>query len=186
MLRDCVNETTTTQRPDAKRWIRRIAVAIVVVPSVLALTAYGWFRHHYPYGFSHCCDIQLGFALRDYASTHGGFLPSGEESPEASLSLLYGPWVNANLLRGKTVPEELVQARLDQGLRLTPETCGWHYVEGLREDDDGQIAVCWDKVGLDHNGGLLPPAITPCCSWEWGTRQFPPRSGPNSSSSNKR
>ena len=24
------------------------------------------------------------------------------------------------------------------------------------QDDDGQIAVCWDKVGLDHNGGLLP------------------------------
>jgi len=31
-----------------------------------------------------------------------------------------------------------------------------HYVEGLRGDDDGQIGVCWDKVGLDHFGGLLP------------------------------
>ena len=143
------------QRTTKTKWIRRVAV-LMLVPSVLALTAYGWFRHRYPYGFSHCCDLQLGFALREYASTHGGFLPAGEESPEASLGLLYGPWVNANVLRGKTIPEEVVQARLDQGLRLTPETCGWHYVEGLREDDDGQIAVCWDKVGLDHNGGLLP------------------------------
>ncbi len=124
------------------------------MPGALALAAYGWFRHHYPYGFSHRCDIQLGFALRDYASTHGGFLPAGEETPEASLSLLYGPGPNAKLPRGKTVPEEVVEARLDQGLRLTPETCGWHYVEGLRDDDDGQIAV-WDTVGLDHNDGLL-------------------------------
>lgn len=131
---------------------------MVVVPGALALAAYGWFRQIYPYGFSHCCDLQLGTALREYASTHGRFLPAGEKTPEASLSLLYGavPWVNANLLRGKIVSEEVVQARLDQGLRLTPETCGWHYVEGLRDDDDGEIAVIWDKVGLDHNGGLLP------------------------------
>src|ERR1700693_4883826 len=113
------NDTAMAQRTTKTKWIRRVAV-LMLVPSVLALTAYGWFRHRYPYGFSHCCDLQLGFALREYASTHGGFLPAGEESPEASLGLLYGPWVNANVLRGKTIPQAVLPARLDQGLRAKP------------------------------------------------------------------
>jgi hypothetical protein len=157
----CVNGTTAARRALVKKRIWKAAVWIGVVFGLLILLAYEEWRHHFPYGQSHCCDLQLGTALLEYASTHGGYLPAGEKTPEASLSLLYGTvlWVNgpygANLLRGKIVPEAEVQARLDQGQHLTPETCGWHYVEGLRDDGDGQIAVCWDKVGLDHFGGLL-------------------------------
>jgi hypothetical protein len=159
---DGVSGTTAVRRALVKKWLWRAAAGTGVVFGLLVLAAYGLWRHHYPYGFSHCCDLQLGIALHAYAETHGGYLPAGEKSPEASLSLLYGtvPWLNgpygANLLRGKIVPEAEVQARLDRGERLTPETCGWHYVEGLRDDDEGRIAVIWDKVGLDHNGGRLP------------------------------
>jgi hypothetical protein len=94
------------------------------------------------------------FALHDYAENHNGAYPAGEATPEASLSLLY-PAVDAETLRGKTVPREVVQAILDRGERLGPETCGWHYVEGLRLDDDRRLALCWDKVGLGHNGQRL-------------------------------
>ena len=38
---------------------------------------------------------------------------------------------------------------------LGPESCGWHYVEGLHKDDDPRLAIFWDKEGLDHNGGRL-------------------------------
>jgi hypothetical protein len=38
---------------------------------------------------------------------------------------------------------------------ITPETCGWHYVEGLRSDDDPNLALFWDKAGLGHNGQRL-------------------------------
>jgi hypothetical protein len=55
-------------------------------------------------------------------------------------------------LQGKTIPLHLVKAILERGERLGPDTCGWHYVEGLRLDDDPQLALCWDKVGLGHNG----------------------------------
>jgi hypothetical protein len=48
-----------------------------------------------------------------------------------------------------------VKEVFERGELLTPETCGWHYVEGLRLDDDPRIALFWDKVGLDHNGGRL-------------------------------
>jgi hypothetical protein len=98
------------------------------------------------------------FALLDYAERHGGWFPKGEATPEASLSLLHRDapeQVDANLLRGKTVPESAVRARLEAGELLTPETCGWHYVEGLRKGDDHRLALFWDKVGLGHNGERL-------------------------------
>jgi hypothetical protein len=98
------------------------------------------------------------FALLEYADRHGGWFPKGEASPEASLSLLYRnapASVSANLLRGKTVREDVVRARLEAGQLLTPETCGWHYVEGLRKDDYPQLALFWDKAGLGHNGERL-------------------------------
>jgi hypothetical protein len=118
---------------------------------------YGWWRHQYPFGYSHCCDIIVHVALLRYAQAHDGRFPTGQSTPEASLSLLYREdFIDAYLLRGKTVPERNVQQRLDSGQLLTPDTCGWHYVEGLRLTDNPQLALFWDKAGLDHNGGRLP------------------------------
>ena len=48
-----------------------------------------------------------------------------------------------------------MRALLEAGQPLTPEACGWHYVEGLRKDDDPRLAVFWDKAGLGHNGERL-------------------------------
>ena len=53
------------------------------------------------------------------------------------------------------VPESVVRARLEGGDLLTPETCGWHYVEGRRKDDNPRLALFWDKVGLGHFGERL-------------------------------
>ena len=137
----------------------KIAGVVVIVLAAPFILGYVRWRHQYPYGFSHCCDLILYSALEQYAATHGGAFPSGEATPEASLSLLYrepADWTaNADLLRGKTVPESVVREILERGELLTPDTCGWHYVEGLRKDDDPRLALFWDKVGLDHNGGRL-------------------------------
>jgi hypothetical protein len=141
------------------RWTKRASVAVVVVAFLagggLAYRSYHAYR--YPYGWSHCCDAQLMFALMGYADRHEGWFPRGEATPEASLSLLAreDQVVDANLLRGKTVPEAQVSARLQAGKLLTPETCGWHYVEALRKNDDSRLALFWDKVGLGHNGERL-------------------------------
>src|SRR6267142_2049671 len=141
----------------ARRWAKRgaIAASILAVLTVLGF-AYYYYHHRYPYGWSHCCDKVLAFALFQYADEHDGWFPQGEATPEASLSLLYrqDPALAYNL-RGKTVPESIVRARLEAGELLTPETCGWHYVEGLRKDDDPRLALFWDKVGLGHNGERL-------------------------------
>ena len=95
-------------------------------------------------------------ALYQYARDRGGAYPAGEATPEASLSLLYPKYANAELLQGRTVPLEVVNARLKRGERLSPETCGWHYVEGLTLDDDPKLALLWGKVPLGHNGQRSP------------------------------
>ena len=140
-----------------RRWAKRGAIAVAVVVG-LAAAGFAYYQHRYPYGRSHCCDKQLMLALLSYADRHDGWFPRGEATPEASLSLLHREdpdLVTANLLRGKTVPETAVRARLEAGELLTPETCGWHYVAGLRKGDDHRLALFWDKAGLGHNGERL-------------------------------
>ena len=138
-----------------------VVLTAIIIPAALFAAGYAWWRYQYRYGFSHCCDQCLSIALEEYARTHGGAFPAGEATPEGSLSLLYREktgecrWADANILRGKTVPESVVKEILERGDLLTPETCGWHYVEGLRMDDDPRLALFWDKAGLDHNGGRM-------------------------------
>ncbi|HEY2911503.1 MAG TPA: hypothetical protein VGI99_14725 [Gemmataceae bacterium] len=135
-----------------KRWVRRGLLALVVVAGA-ATAGIAYHQHCYPYGWSHCCDKFLILQLEEYADSHDGWYPRGEATPEGSLSLLYRrDNTLANLLRGKTVPMEVVRERLNGGELLTPETCGWHYVEGLRKGDDPALALFWDKAGLGHNG----------------------------------
>ena len=136
-------------------WLRRIALVFLIVLTLFGMLVGGaklYVAWKYPYGPSHCCDKILSMGLWRYAEEHGGAYPTGEATSEASLSLLYPQYADANLLRGKIVPLEVVQAVLDRGERLGPDTCGWHYVEGLRRDDNPRIAITWDKVGLGHNG----------------------------------
>src|SRR5262249_41673474 len=135
-----------------RRWklacVLGLAVAVVLV-------RWGWDPWRDPYGHSHCCGKGLWMALANYADEHHGAYPAGEATPQASLSLLCPKYADADLLRGKTVPLEVVQATLDRGERLGPDTCGWHFVEGLRRDDVG-VALFWDKAGLGHFGERLP------------------------------
>jgi len=138
-----------------RRFIKWFIIVCVLIAG-LTVAGYVWHRHRFPYGYSHCCDKMLWSELLRYAEVHSGWFPQGEASPEASLSLLYrqDP-MNDYLLRGKIVPLEVVRPILERGELLTPETCGWHYVEGLRMDDDHRIALFWDKAGLGHNGQRL-------------------------------
>lgn len=134
------------------RTAKPIAAAVVILAAI-ALLVYSQLPS-YPYGPSHCCLKALGLALCQYADEHNGHFPAGAGSPEASLSLLARPPydVDAETLRGKTVPVEKVRAILERGELLGPDSCGWHYVEGLTRSDDGELALVWDKVGLGHNG----------------------------------
>jgi hypothetical protein len=132
--------------------------AILKFSLLLALVGggYAWYRSwyddRYPYGRSHCCDIALSLALQSYAADDGWF-PRGAPTPEGSLSLLFRErHCNADLLRGKTVPESTTRAILERGDLLDPNSCGWLYVEGLRTDDPPDLMLFTDKAGLGHFG----------------------------------
>ncbi len=141
-----------------QRQLIRSALAIVCVCAVFTGALYAWHRYTYPFGASHCCDKQLYPVLLGYADSNGGRFPDGEQTPEASLSLIHakGEHDCADLLRGKTGSQEVAQEILDQGKLLDPDTCGWNYVPVHRVDDDHRLALFGDKEGLGHNGQRLP------------------------------
>jgi hypothetical protein len=73
------------------------------------------------------------------------------------LSLLYreGYVIDGSILCGKTKSAQVATEILERGELLGPDTCDWHYVEGLTLSDDPRLALVWDKVGLGHNGQRL-------------------------------
>lgn len=79
---------------------KKYLVPVGILAAIFGFARY-WYHQNYPYGWSHCCETQLSFALRDYADRHGGKFPHGGSSPEASLGLLYPRDANAYLLSGK-------------------------------------------------------------------------------------
>ncbi len=134
----------------------KLAVSLVIL-GILAGAGYGWYQHTFPYGRSHCCLKQLGLALRNYADMNNGCFPAGEACPEASLSLLHRCFdLSGAVLCGKTKSAARADEILARGELLGPESCDWHYVEGLTLSDDPRFALIWDKVGLGHNGQRLP------------------------------
>jgi len=56
-----------------------------------------------------------------------------------------------------TIPEEATRSILQGGGLLSPEGCGWHYVDGLTEADDRGLALLWCKEPLGHNGNRTRP-----------------------------
>ena len=106
------------------RWVAlAFGLAACVWLVLLAMRAHE--RRQYPYGPSHSCDKGLMFALYEYAKDNDGRYPTGQETPEASLGLLYPKYANPGLLCGKMISADVTAAQLEKGLPLTPETCGW-------------------------------------------------------------
>jgi hypothetical protein len=137
--------------------LKYLAIALAVIATLIG-AGRAWRCYQYPYGITHCCLKALGMTLLTYAQAHDGHFPAGGGSPEASLSLLY-QWdrdCEGLYLCGKTKSPEVANQILERGGLLGPDTCDWHYVEGLTLADDSRLALVWDKVGLGHDGGRLP------------------------------
>jgi len=134
-----------------KNWL----ITVAAVPALILLI-YGYSCYKYPYGASHRCDLILYGSLENYAADHNGAFPDGQSTPEASLSLLYPTYADADQLGGKGVPESEAKAILESGAPLGPESCSWHYVaDGLTIYDDPRIALFWDETGTGHSGERL-------------------------------
>jgi hypothetical protein len=137
-----------------RTWLSRVVVIGLGIFGTIVGGGYFWWRSEYPYGSTHACDKNLWFALFEYAETHNGNFPSGEQTPEASMSLIGA--FHAHNLAGKRLSPAKTEAIMASGRLLDPTTCGWNYVEGLRKDDDYRLALFWDKEGLGHFGARPP------------------------------
>jgi hypothetical protein len=118
-----------------------------------------WLWYEYPYGRTHRCSRALLLSLIQYAGDHDDKLPTGGATPEASLCVLYKEgYVDADALAGRGMSaESLKVARkiLESGGVLGPDTCDWHYVDGIGHDGDASIALFWGKSDLGHVGQRL-------------------------------
>lgn len=136
--------------------IRRCLFGGAIILVIVALGLYAFYRYKYPYGYNHCCDLLLLRALEEYAETHERISSRGIDAgglaehalQQRRLGVARPP---ARKNRFGSVAREV----LKRDGRLGPESCGWHYVEGLRVDDDYHLAIFWDKVGLGHSGERL-------------------------------
>ena len=125
--------------------------------TISGLVAYQvWFKPKYPYGSPHACGKMLGLGLRLFAKDHDGWFPYGGSTAEESLSLLctnQDPYRIRLLMRGKHLPQAVVDEALARDGVLGPVSCGWHYVEGLHQEDSPSLAIVWDRVtGVNHFG----------------------------------
>jgi prepilin-type processing-associated H-X9-DG protein len=137
-----------------KKRTKIIFSCVLAVFAILILMAVNWYHSKYPYGYRHICLKQVGLALSMYSDRFDGGFPAGKNSPEASLSLLYteGDLEYVSLLAGKSVLPAKAEKLLKSGKLMDSESCGWHYVEGLNENDSADFAMVWDKVlGLGHH-----------------------------------
>jgi len=142
------SESISTAPRKRQWWFVPAIIGTVILSTVI------WFKMSYPYGPLHCCTKILGQLLTEFAAQHDGWFPAGQNSPEASLSLLCSNSVTlVPTVRGKTVAEPVARAALLQDGVLSPESCGWNYVEGLSTNDSSQLAIAWDKSwGVGHDG----------------------------------
>lgn len=130
-----------------------IILSVLGIAGAMATAAWAHYRWTFPYGRSHCCILAVMLALESYAKEHDGHYPGGEKSAEASLSLLHRSGdLDPGTLRGMTIPEGVARSVLEGGGLLSPESCGWHYVDGLTRADDRELALLWCKEPLGHNG----------------------------------
>ena len=151
------NLSNAVVRPRRSKWTV-ILLGSFVALAIFVAYAIVWSHLNYPYGPTHACSKGMSVELEGFAGDDKHWFPHGENTPEASLGLLYSNDMQRAIvmLGGKTIPQKVVKATLEQYGKISPTTCGWHYVEGLRDDDDPQIAIAWDKaVGLGHNGQKL-------------------------------
>jgi hypothetical protein len=139
---------------------RKVVLAVVIPLAAAALAVVGrycWLRYEYPYGYHRACHRQVILALIQYADDHDDKFPSGGATPEASLSALYhGKYItDPGTLAGNGKSAEVARQILESGGVLGPDTCDWHYVEGVHHDASATIAIFWDKSSFDHTGRRL-------------------------------
>jgi hypothetical protein len=101
-----------------------------------------WLEHRH-------CMSQVGLALRFYSTDNNDYFPYSEKGYADGLGLAseYCNWIVTGPSYKRVVVEDF------EGKNIPEELCGRVYIQGLKESDDCDIAILFDKLatpGGDH------------------------------------
>jgi hypothetical protein len=136
--------------------------------------------------FEHAhCMMQVGSALRLYASDHDGKYPSHTNGYGDALLLLHQEKLLGNLkiLAGPGGDTKVSEDALKNHTDVDESKCSRVYVRGLNENSDPEIAILFDKVASpgDHCNGLRrlsAPFRREVCMTDGSVRVVPEREWP--------
>lgn len=126
--------------------------ALLVVACCVATVLYR--KVAYPYGHRAAVLRSMYFALLNYASDHDGSFPYSEKGNYEALQKLYPEYVFSGVeLAGISGDVDAVVAALRNNSPLNQSLTSWVYVQGLKKDDDPNLAILWEsRAGLYPNG----------------------------------
>lgn len=134
----------------------KVQVAALTVVAGAALTVIGVFLHQksvYPHGHRPAALLSMYLVLRNYAADHDGNFPVSAKGGLDALRQLYPRYAAGIELAGISGDGEATVAALSHGSPLDPSLTSWVYAQGLRVDDDPDLALLWEsKGGLYPNG----------------------------------
>lgn len=130
----------------------RILALAVVAGAVLAVVGVSLYRKSdYPQGHRPAALLSMYLDLRNYAADHDGNFPVSEKGGLDALQQLYPQYAAAVELAGISGDVEATAAALKRGSALNPSLTSWVYAQGLRIDDEPDLALLWES-----KGGLYP------------------------------
>jgi hypothetical protein len=143
-------------------WVGGIILVIAIVGFTCArnyIKAHPIVFNESFFGHAHCM-MQLGSALRLYASDHDGKYPSHTNGYGDALLLLPQEKLldqgNLKILTGPGGDTKVFEDALKNHTDVDEGKCSRVYVQGLSENSDPKIAILFDKVASpgDHCNGL--------------------------------
>lgn len=107
----------------------------------------------YPHGHRPAALLSMYLDLRNYAADHDGNFPVSAKGGLDALQQLYPQYAAGIELAGISGDGEATVAALSHGAPLDPSLTSWVYAQGLRVDDEPDLALLWEsKGGLYPNG----------------------------------
>ena len=107
----------------------------------------------YPHGHRPAALLSMYLDLRNYAADHDGNFPVSAKGGLDALQQLYPQYAAGIELAGISGDGEATVAALSHGSPLDPSLTSWVYAQGLRVDDEPDLALLWEsKGGLYPNG----------------------------------
>ena len=138
----------------------RKKITIGCLALVLFVGAWICYAHKiFPYGNRTCCLPCTMMALRNYANDHNEWYPKDGKTSLESLQMLYSKTNDytgeVSLLAGISGDRKETERRIKIGLPIDEQVSSWIYFPGFRDDDDGELAIIWERQGGIRFNGLV-------------------------------